>query len=76
MTLNRAWPWPLWGINLAPTKLSSQTKPLTGVSALSERNEFEFLKAGTPPANEARSAINQSYHADETKLVGQLLAEA
>ncbi len=43
---------------------------------MSERNEFEFLKAGTPPANEARSAINQSYHADETKLVGQLLAEA
>jgi len=48
----------------------------SGENPLSERSEFEFLTAGALPVDQARAAINRSYLADETEMVGCLLAEA
>ena len=43
---------------------------------MSECREFEFLITGKPSANDARLAVNQNFHTDETALVMQLLEES
>jgi len=43
---------------------------------LSEHREFGFLTGGVSRGSEARNEINRLYHADETEIVGQLLAQA
>jgi RHH-type proline utilization regulon transcriptional repressor/proline dehydrogenase/delta 1-pyrroline-5-carboxylate dehydrogenase len=48
----------------------------SGVSALSERNEFEFVSKRSTATDKERTAINDAYHADETDLVRRLIEEA
>jgi RHH-type proline utilization regulon transcriptional repressor/proline dehydrogenase/delta 1-pyrroline-5-carboxylate dehydrogenase len=43
---------------------------------LSEHHEFDFLVPSVPRGDEARDAVNRLYHAEETDLVGLLVAEA